>query len=321
MNTPAALRSALGGTDPAEHLRRLPPVNEPHPDYTRRGGAFIHPTAIVSRGAELGPDVVIGPYAIVESQTRIDAGTQVGAQSVIKRFTTLGRRNRVYEHVVLGGEPQDVGFKGEETGLLIGDENVIREGVSIHRAKGHGETTVVGSHNYLMANVHIAHNCALGDRVGIASQTGLSGYVRVENDAYISGQVGIVGRCRIGRAAVVGGMSKVAQDVLPFCSVNGVPAVLLGLDRKGLRKANVTGRPVRNLKHAYRLLAARGVALEESLRAMSRLGDPLVDELIAFVRSSTRGFCRPRRAASGEDRHQRSRRQQPGRRRGWARPL
>jgi UDP-N-acetylglucosamine acyltransferase len=298
MSHPAALGGVLGDTDPVEHLRRLPPVNEPHPDYTRRGGAWIHPTAIASPGAELGSDVVIGPFAVVEGQTRIGAGTQLGAHCVIKRFTVLGSRNRVYEHVVLGGEPQDVGFKGEDSRLLIGDENVIREGVSIHRAKGHSEATVVGSHNYLMANVHIGHNCAIGDRVGIASNTGLSGYVRVENDAYISGHVGIVGRCRIGRAAVVGGMSKVIQDVLPFCSVNGVPAVLLGLDRKGFRRAKVPAAQIRNLTHAYRLLAARGLVLEESLEAMSRLGDPLVDELVAFVRSSTRGFCRPRRASS-----------------------
>jgi UDP-N-acetylglucosamine acyltransferase len=242
--------------------------------------------------------VVIGPFTVVEGQTRIGAGTQLGAQCVIKRFTSMGTRNRVYEHVVLGGEPQDVGFRGEESRLLIGDENVIREGVTIHRAKGHAEATVVGSRNYLMANVHVAHNCEIGDRVGISSNTGLSGYVRVEDDAYISGQVGIVDRCRIGRAALVGGMSKIAQDVLPFCTANGLPAVLVGLNRKGLRRANVQAAQRRNLKQAYRLLARRGLILEESLEAMSRLRDPLVDELIAFVRSSTRGFCRPRRCTS-----------------------
>jgi UDP-N-acetylglucosamine acyltransferase len=274
-------------------------MNEPQPDYTRRGGARIHPTAVVSPGAELGSDVIIGPFAVVEGQTRIGAGTQLGAQCVVKRFTSMGTRNRVYEHVVLGGEPQDVGFRGEESRLLIGDENVIREGVTIHRAKGHAEATVVGSRNYLMANVHVAHNCEIGDRVGISSNTGLSGYVCVEDDAYISGQVGIVDRCRIGRAALVGGMSKVAQDVLPFCTANGVPAVLVGLNRKGLRRANVQPAQRRNLKQAYRFLAARGLILDESLEAMARLRDPLVDELIAFVRTSTRGFCRARRVTSG----------------------
>jgi UDP-N-acetylglucosamine acyltransferase len=274
-------------------------MNESHPDYPRRGAARIHPTAIISADAELGSDVMVGPFAVVEGQTRIGAGTQLGAQCVIKRFTFMGTRNRVYEHVVLGGEPQDVGFRGEESRLLIGDGNVIREGVTIHRAKGPAEATVVGSRNYLMANVHVAHNCEIGDRVGISSNTGLSGYVRVENDAYISGQVGIVDRCRIGRAALVGGMSKVAQDVLPFCTANGVPAVLVGLNRKGLRRANVQPAQIRNLKHAYRLLAARGRILAESLDALSRLRDPLVDELIAFVRSSRRGFCRSRRATGG----------------------
>lgn len=292
------LGRVLGVRGVAEHLGRLPPVNEPDMSYTRRDGARIHPTAIVSPEAELGPDVVIGPWAVVEGQTRIGAGTQLGAQCVVKRFTEMGRRNRVHECAVLGGEPQDVSFKGEESELLIGDENVIREGVTIHRATGRGARTVVGSQNYLMASVHVGHNCAIGDRVGIASHTGLSGHVDVEDDAYISGQVGIVGRCRIGRAAEVGGMSKVTQDVLPFCAVNGVPAVLVGLSRKGLRRANVTADESRRLEQACRLLGARGAILDESLESLARLRDPLVDELIAFVRRSTRGFCRPRRAAS-----------------------
>jgi UDP-N-acetylglucosamine acyltransferase len=292
-------RAILGAMHPAAHLPGLPPVNEPQADYTRRGGAWIHPTAVISPGADLGSDVVIGPFTVVEGQTRIGAGTQVGAQCVIKRFTSAGTRNRIYEHVVLGGEPQDVGFGGEESRLLIGDENIIREGVTIHRAKGHGEATVVGDRNYLMANVHVAHNCEIGDRVGISSNTGLSGYVRVENDAYISGQVGIVDRCRIGRGAMVGGMSKVAQDVLPFCMASGVPAALVGLNLKGLRRVNVQAAQIRNLKRAYRLLGTRGLVLEESLDAMARLRDPLVDELIAFVRGSTRTFCRPRRATRG----------------------
>jgi UDP-N-acetylglucosamine acyltransferase len=254
--------------------------------------------AIVSPEAELGPDVVVGPWAVIEGQTRIGAGTQLGAHCVVKRFTLMGSRNRVHECAVLGGEPQDVSFSGEESWLLIGDENVIREGVTIHRATGRGARTVVGSQNYLMTGVHIAHNCTIGDRVGIASQTVLAGHVDVESDAYLSGHVGIVGRCRIGRAAEVGSTSKVAQDALPFCAINGVPAVLVGLSRKGLRRASVTADQSRGLKQACRLLGARGVILEESLESLARLRDPLVDEVIAFVRSSSRGFCRFRRAPS-----------------------
>jgi UDP-N-acetylglucosamine acyltransferase len=289
---------ALGARHVAEHLQRLPSVNALDAGYTWRGDTRIHATAIVSPEAELGPDVVVGPWAVVEGQTRIGAGTQLGAQCVVKRFTVMGSRNRVHECAVLGGEPQDVSFSGEESGLLIGDENVIREGVTIHRATGRGARTVVGSQNYLMVGVHVAHNCAIGDRVGIGNHTTLAGYVAVEHDAYISGQVAIVPRCRIGRAAEVGGMSKVTQDVLPYCAVNGVPAVLVGLSRKGLRRASVTADQSRGLKQACRLLGTRGVILEKSLESLARLRDPLVDEVIAFVRGSRSGFCRFRRAPS-----------------------
>lgn len=283
----------------ASHLRRLPPLNEPQSTYAPRADALIHPTALVSAEAELGPGVVIGPFAVVEGQTRIGAGSQIGAHCVIKRFTSMGTRNRVYEHAVLGGEPQDVGFTGDASRLVIGNDNVIREGVSIHRARGPADATIVGSQNYLMGNVHIAHDCEIGDRVGIANDSGLSGHVRVESDAFISGQVGIVGRCRIGRGAMVGGMSKVAQDVLPFCTADGVPAALVGLNVKGLRSAGIESAQISHLKAAYRLLSARGPILDESLEKLSCLHDPLVDELIAFVRSSTRGFCRARRLRGG----------------------
>lgn len=239
--------------------------------------------------------MVIGPYAVVEGQTHIGAGSQIGAHCVIKRFTAMGTGNRVHEHAVLGHEPQDMGFRGEESHLVIGNENVIREGVTIHRATGRAGATLVGSRNYLMAYVHIAHNCEIGNRVGIANNTLLAGHVCVEDDAYISGPVGIADRCRIGRGAMVGGMSKVTQDVLPFCTADGVPAGLVGLNSKGLRSAGIQGAQIRNLKRAYRLLSVRGPSLEESLKTLSRLGDPLVDELIAFIRGSTRGFCRARR--------------------------
>jgi len=291
----AALRNILRARRYGLQMRQLPPLNEPQSGYELRTDALIHPTAVVSPGAELGSGVVIGPFAVVEGQTRIGAGSQIGAHCVIKRFTSMGTRNRVYAHAVLGEEPQDVGFRGEESRLVIGNENVIREGVTIHRAKGLAEATVVGSRNWLMGYVHVAHNCEIGDRVGIANNTDLAGYVRVENDAYISGHVGIVGRCRIGRGAMVGGVSKVTQDVLPFCTANGIPAVLIGLNLKGLESAGLQGSQIRNLKRAYRLVSARGPVLEESLEKLSRLRDPLVDELIAFIRSSTRGFCRVRR--------------------------
>jgi len=290
-----ALRELLRTRYYRSSIRQLPPLNEPQLGYMRSADALVHPTALVSPEAELGSGVVIGPFAVVEGQTRIGAGSQIGSHCVIKRFTSMGTRNRVSEHAVLGGEPQDLGFAGEESYLVIGNENVIREGVTIHRATGPGEATVVGSRNYLMCDVHIAHNCEIGDRVGIVNDTGLAGHIRVENDAFISGQVGIVERCRIGRKAMVGGLSKVTQDVPPFCTANGIPAVLIGLNLRGLESAGIQGVQIRNLEEAYQLLSAHRPVPEESLEKMAHLHDPLVDELIAFIRSSTRGFCRVRR--------------------------
>src|SRR6266446_3624695 len=141
----------------------------------------IHQTAVVNPSAQLAADVRIGPYAVIEDEAEIGQGCEVGAHAVIKRFTSLGRRNRVFEHAVLGGEPQDIKFKGESSRLIVGDDNMIREFCTLHRACGEGETTRIGSRNFLMVGVHVAHNCIVGDDNVFANGAALAGHINVED--------------------------------------------------------------------------------------------------------------------------------------------
>jgi UDP-N-acetylglucosamine acyltransferase len=252
----------------------------------------VHPTAIVGEGASLGDGVVVGPYAVVESDTRLGDRTEVRAHAVVKRFTTVGEDNAVHEGAVIGGEPQDVAFAGGETHLRVGDRNRIRECVTIHRSSLPGGTTVVGSECFLMACSHVAHDCRIGDRVILANNVALAGHVDIGERAFLSGGVVVHQFCRIGRLAMVGGNSKVVQDCLPFVVTDGVPGVACGLNVVGLRRAGVGASQVRALKEGYRLLLRSALPLETALERMAAVADPLVDEMILFVRGSRRGFHR-----------------------------
>src|ERR671916_360645 len=210
----------------------------------------IHPTAVVSPRAELARDVRVGPYAVVEDEVVVGEGCEIGAHAVVKKFTTLGARNRVYEHATLGGEPQDVKFRGEKSALIIGDDNLIREYVTIHRASGEGGETRVGSRNFLMVGVHVAHNCEVGDDNIFANGAALAGYITVEDHVFLSNNVGCHQFVRIGRHSMVGGKSKIVQDVLPFFTTDGNPPRVRGLNSIGLRRAGVTVEARRALKMA-----------------------------------------------------------------------
>ena len=225
----------------------------------------------------------------------IGAGCTVAAHAVIKRYTTLGARNRVFEHATLGGEPQDVKFKGEPSGLIIGDDNLIRENVTIHRATGEGATTRVGSRNFLMIGVHIAHNCVLEDDCIFANGTALAGHIMVEDHVFLSNEVGVHQFVRLGRHAMVGAKAKVVQDVLPFFITDGNPSRVRGLNSVGLMRAGFSAEARLNLKRASHLLLRSKLPLDAALRDMERLEDKNVSHLIAFVRGSRRGFAREAR--------------------------
>lgn len=263
----------------------------------------IHPTAIVSPKAEVARDVRIGPYAVIEDDVVIGEGCEIAAHAVVKRFTTLGRGNRVYEHAVLGGEPQDVKFKHEPSRLIIGDDNLIREYVTLHRANGAGEVTRLGSRNFLMVGVHIAHNCVVGDDNVFANDVALAGHIVVEDHVFLSNNVGCHQFVRLGRYAMIGGKSKIVQDVLPFFITDGNPPRVRGLNSVGLRRAGFSSEARRALKNAYQLLFRSGLPLAEALARMAQLDDEHVNHLLNFINNSPRGFIRARkteRESAGE---------------------
>ena len=234
----------------------------------------VHPTAIIEDNVEIGPDCEIAAYA------------------VIKRFTKLGARNRVFEHAVVGGEPQDVKFRGEQSYLEIGDDNLIREFCTLHRASGEGETTRIGSRNFFMVGCHVAHNCVIGDDNIFANEVALAGHITVEDHVFISNNVGAHQFVRFGKYAMVGGKSKIVQDVLPFFTTDGNPPRLRGLNSVGLRRAGFSESARRALKDAYRMLFRSGIPIDETLQQLSHIDEENVAHLVSFIRDSKRGFTR-----------------------------
>ena len=234
----------------------------------------IHPTATIEDHVEIGPDCEVAAYV------------------VIKRFTRLGARNRVFEHAVLGGEPQDVKFKGEESYLEIGDDNQIREFCTFHRANGAGQTTRIGSRNFFMIGVHVAHNCVIGDDNIFANDVALAGHITIEDHVFLSNNVGAHQFVRMGRYAMVGGKSKIVQDVLPFFITDGNPPRVRGLNSVGLTRAGFSETQKSALKNAYRTLFKSATPLAEVLDELERFDDENVSHLLNFIRGSKRGFIR-----------------------------
>ena len=258
----------------------------------------VHPTAVIGSTAKLGQNVRIGPYVVIENETEVGDGCEIAAHAVIKRFTHLGARNRIYEHAILGGEPQDVKFKGETSFLKIGDDNLIREFCTLHRASGEGEITGIGSRNFFMVGIHIAHNCDIGDDNIFANEVALAGHIKVEDHVFLSNNVGAHQFVRMGRYAMVGGKSKIVQDVLPFFTTDGNPPRVRGLNSVGLRRANFPTESRQALKSAYRLLFRSAMPLEDALRSIDLLHDVNASYLATFIRGSKRGFTRATKSQS-----------------------
>ena len=253
---------------------------------------LIHSTALVSQTATLGTGVTVGPYAVIEDEVEIGDNSEIGAHAVVKRFTRVGQRNRIFEHAILGGEPQDVKFEGERSYLEIGDDNLIREFCTLHRASGSDEITRVGSRNFLMIGVHVAHNCSIGDDNIFANEVALAGHIVIEDHVFLSNNVGAHQFVRMGRYAMVGGKSKIVQDVLPFFTTDGNPPRVRGLNSVGLRRAGFSAESRRALKEAYRVLFRSSMPLDKAIDQLKSVDDENVAHLLSFIRSSRRGFIR-----------------------------
>ena len=215
----------------------------------------IHPSAYVAPGVELGEAVTVGPFAVIESGAVIGANSQVGAHAVVHSRVKMGEGNIVHPHAVLGGLPQDLGFKPETVSWLeIGDRNVFREGFTAHRATAAEGATQIGSDCYFMANSHVAHDCKVGHKTIFANNVAIGGFVTVDNNVFMGGAVVVHQFCRVGAYAIIQGTTGINMDVLPFTLIGGRPAKHYRLNIVGLRRAGIVGDELNLLSKSFRLL-------------------------------------------------------------------
>ncbi len=251
----------------------------------------VHPTAIVDAHAELGDGVEIGPWVLIGPQVSVGDRCRIGPRARLQCNVRLASDVRVGDGAVLGGDPQDLKFRGEETWVEVGPETIIREYSTVNRGTGATRRTVIGARCFIMTYVHIAHDCHLGDEVVIANATQLAGHVTIHDKAVLSGLNAIHQFVTIGTYAFVGGGSRVNQDIPPYVKAVGNPMELYGLNSIGLQRAGFPGETVAALKRAYRLFFNSDLNLSQALeRARNDLPPmPEVERFLAFVESSERG--------------------------------
>ncbi len=234
---------------------------------------FIHPTAIVHPDAQLHPTVKVGAYAVIGEQVKIGAHTVIGHHAIVEGRTEIGERNQIYPGAAIGLDSQDLKYLGADSLVRIGNDNRIREYVTINRANEADEVTAIGNGNLLMAYVHVGHNCEIEDRVIIANAVALAGHVHIESHARISGVLGVHQFVRIGRLAMVGGMSRIERDVPPYTLVEGNPSRVRTLNRVGIDRAGLDAETQQLLKSAFRLLYHQDLTLAEALEKLATLAE------------------------------------------------
>jgi UDP-N-acetylglucosamine acyltransferase len=264
----------------------------------------IHPSAIIDPAAQLGDAVTVAAGAVVEAGAVVGAGTVIGPRAVVMGRCVIGRDVRIHAGAVIGDIPQDLGFKDVESRVVIGDRVTLREGVTIHRGTQAGSVTTLGDDCYLMANSHVAHNSALGRKIILANGVLLAGYVTIGDGAFISGNAVIHQFCRIGRLAMVGGLSGISKDVPPFCMTRSVSLnTVNGLNVVGLRRNGFSPDQRRAVKACFDLLYRNGLNVGQAVAAMrERADDALAAEWADFIAAARRGICKgPSRTGSGGD--------------------
>jgi len=261
--------------------------------------AVIHPSAIVERGAELADSVTVGPYSVIGPHVRIGAGTTIGAHCVLEGRTTLGQDNRVFQFASLGAAPQDKKYAGEPTELVIGDRNTIREFTTFNvgTAQDVGVTRI-GNDNWIMAYVHIAHDCQVGSQTILANNATLGGHVHLGDWVFVGGLTGIHQFVKVGAHAMAGFASAVTQDVPPFMMVDGNPLAVRGFNIEGLRRRGFGSERIAAVKQMHRLLYRSGLTFEQAREQIAALAESApvaradVDLMSGFLAQSTRGIAR-----------------------------
>jgi UDP-N-acetylglucosamine acyltransferase len=254
----------------------------------------IHPSAIVSKKAKLADDVRVGPYTIIGDNVTIGEGTKVGACCVIDGNVTIGGSCEIFTGAIIGSQPQDLKFKGEKSFLEIGDNNVIREYCTFNLGTGEGGRTVVGSNNLFMAYAHIAHDCVVGNDCIIANNGTLAGHVTIEDRAIVGGLVAIHQFVRIGALSIVGGCSKVVQDIPPYSTCDGHPTRVYGLNIIGLKRSGIAKGSIEHLNQAFRILFNSGLSIKHALERIEKeiASCKEVSYLVDFIKNSQRGISR-----------------------------
>ncbi|MFH1190920.1 MAG: acyl-ACP--UDP-N-acetylglucosamine O-acyltransferase [Candidatus Omnitrophota bacterium] len=254
----------------------------------------IHSSAIVSSKAKLAIGVSIGPFSIIGDQVSIGADTKIGAHCVIEGNTAIGKNCEIFTGAVVGSRPQDRKFKGEKVFLEIGNNNIIREYCTLNPGTTEGSKTVMGDDNLLMAYSHVAHDCRVGNGCVLANNSTLAGHVSIEDKAVIGGIVAIHQFVRIGMLAIIGGCSKVVQDIPPFSTCDGHPARVYGLNLVGLRRKGILPEAIKKIDQAFRLIFNSGLSAKHALERVEKEIEKTeeVAYLVNFVKSSERGLTR-----------------------------
>jgi UDP-N-acetylglucosamine acyltransferase len=254
----------------------------------------IHPTALIEPGAQIGVNVSIGPYTVIERDVVIGDGAEIGPHVMLGNGTRLGSRCRVFFGASIGLEPQDKKYAGEKTLAVIGDDTLIREYVTINRGTSATGATRVGARGWIMAYCHIAHDCAVGDDATISNALAMAGHVTVGNHVTIAGVVSINQFCRIGDHAMVGARARVSSDIVPYALIGTEPLRVVSINKIGLERHGFTAEQINNLKRAYKFLFRDGLPLNDALAKIDAEfpGDASIKTLTDFVRGSEKGFLR-----------------------------
>ncbi|HEY2664796.1 MAG TPA: acyl-ACP--UDP-N-acetylglucosamine O-acyltransferase [Candidatus Binataceae bacterium] len=250
----------------------------------------MHRTAVVGADVQLAQDVEVGPFCYLDGAIHIGAGTTLLSHVTILGHAEIGRGNVFHPNSVIGGAPQDVSYTGGVRRVCIGHRNGFREGVTVHRGSEHGDATIIGSDNLFMVNSHVAHDCQIGDRVVLVNGALLGGWVQIGNAAIISGNCVIHQFCRVGRLAMMRGLSRTSRDIPPFCIADGLH-LLRGVNVVGLRRAGFSAETVRAIRRAFVILFGRARNLNLALDELIATGPlvPEVHEMLDFIASSKRG--------------------------------
>ncbi len=252
----------------------------------------IHPTAIIDKTAQIDESVEIGPYTVIEKNVTIGAGTVIASSVRIYGNTQMGKNNRIYHGAVIGAEPQDLGYdRNSETGLIIGDGNIFREGANIHRGTKPDHPTTMGNNNYFMGNFHVGHDCHLGDSNIFTHGTVLAGHVDVGNFAFISGVVAVHQHVNVGDYAMVAGCSKIVKDVPPYATADGNPATVIGMNAVGMKRAGMPPEARNAIKHAYKIIYHSGMNTSQAVAELKKEKmTKEVQNIVEFIEKSDRGI-------------------------------